>query len=222
VRRARRRYQCCGAAVGSVPAGAQQHTRVGGAVAAPQLTPRRNTTRHNRHATPRHTRAQVYPDPVRVVAIGKSVEELLASPDADDNLASSVEFCGGTHLKNTSEVRAAREPPCARVRVRARVWLVQRACTRTGVLAGCCGHLRTGWCVQGPCLVACGGAGVRKGGLCSAADRCGARSHHLHTAALAHRCPAMTRAAADASRAHHCCAASGAVGPLALLGAMLV
>jgi alanyl-tRNA synthetase len=48
---------------------------------------------------------QVYPDPVRVVAIGKSVEELLAAPGADDNMGSSVEFCGGTHLTNTAEVR---------------------------------------------------------------------------------------------------------------------
>lgn len=48
---------------------------------------------------------QVYPDPVRVVAIGKSVEDLLAAPDADDNMGSSVEFCGGTHLTNTAQVR---------------------------------------------------------------------------------------------------------------------
>jgi hypothetical protein len=48
---------------------------------------------------------QVYPDPVRVVAIGKSVEELLAAPEAEDNLASSVEFCGGTHLTSLAQVR---------------------------------------------------------------------------------------------------------------------
>lgn len=47
---------------------------------------------------------QVYPDPVRVVAIGKSVEALLSAPDADDNMQSSVEFCGGTHLTNTAQV----------------------------------------------------------------------------------------------------------------------
>eukprot|EP00878_Enallax_costatus_P013646 GHUV01014269.1.p1 GENE.GHUV01014269.1~~GHUV01014269.1.p1 ORF type:complete len:806 (+),score=287.63 GHUV01014269.1:1306-3723(+) len=49
---------------------------------------------------------EVYPDPVRVVAIGKSVDELLANPDADDNMASSVEFCGGTHLINTAQAKA--------------------------------------------------------------------------------------------------------------------
>eukprot|EP00879_Flechtneria_rotunda_P019885 GHRR01020901.1.p1 GENE.GHRR01020901.1~~GHRR01020901.1.p1 ORF type:complete len:887 (+),score=336.05 GHRR01020901.1:277-2937(+) len=49
---------------------------------------------------------EVYPDPVRVVAIGKLIGDLLLSPKADDNMASSVEFCGGTHLKNTAEARA--------------------------------------------------------------------------------------------------------------------
>jgi hypothetical protein len=48
---------------------------------------------------------QVYPDPVRVVAIGKTVDQLLSAPEAQDNMASSVEFCGGTHLKNTAQVR---------------------------------------------------------------------------------------------------------------------
>uniref|UniRef100_A0A383VXA1 Alanine--tRNA ligase n=1 Tax=Tetradesmus obliquus TaxID=3088 RepID=A0A383VXA1_TETOB len=49
---------------------------------------------------------EVYPDPVRVVAIGKPIEQLLAAPEADDNLGSSVEFCGGTHLTNTAEAKA--------------------------------------------------------------------------------------------------------------------
>jgi alanyl-tRNA synthetase len=50
----------------------------------------------------------VYPDPVRVVAIGPGggVEQLLAAPGQEANLAYSVEFCGGTHLKNTAEVRS--------------------------------------------------------------------------------------------------------------------
>lgn len=49
---------------------------------------------------------QVYPDPVRVVSIGKPVQELLADPSSDSNLAHSIEFCGGTHLQNTADARA--------------------------------------------------------------------------------------------------------------------
>ena len=49
--------------------------------------------------------SQVYPDPVRVVSIGRPVDELLADPGAQDNVQYSVEFCGGTHLANTSGVR---------------------------------------------------------------------------------------------------------------------
>jgi alanyl-tRNA synthetase len=44
-----------------------------------------------------------YPDPVRVVSVGRSVESLIASPDEKDNREYSVEFCGGTHLKTTGE-----------------------------------------------------------------------------------------------------------------------
>ena len=37
-----------------------------------------------------------------MVSIGKPVEDLLADPGAEDNFQYSVEFCGGTHLGNTS------------------------------------------------------------------------------------------------------------------------
>jgi alanyl-tRNA synthetase len=46
---------------------------------------------------------EVYPDPVRVVSVGKPVQELLADPKADSNWEVSVEFCGGTHLPNTRD-----------------------------------------------------------------------------------------------------------------------
>jgi hypothetical protein len=45
----------------------------------------------------------VYPDPVRVVSVGKPVEELLADPSSKENADYSVEFCGGTHLLHTNQ-----------------------------------------------------------------------------------------------------------------------
>ncbi|KAL4446750.1 hypothetical protein ABPG77_007994 [Micractinium sp. CCAP 211/92] len=49
---------------------------------------------------------EVYPDPVRVVSVGKPVEELVAAPDDQGNLAFPIEFCGGTHLDSTAQARA--------------------------------------------------------------------------------------------------------------------
>ncbi|KAF2719926.1 hypothetical protein K431DRAFT_227568 [Polychaeton citri CBS 116435] len=46
-----------------------------------------------------------YPDPVRVVSIGVPVEELLEDVKRKEWRDVSVEFCGGTHVKNTSEIK---------------------------------------------------------------------------------------------------------------------
>ena len=46
---------------------------------------------------------ETYPDPVRVVSIGASLDALCAAPGGDW-MAASIEFCGGTHLKSTGAI----------------------------------------------------------------------------------------------------------------------
>lgn len=48
---------------------------------------------------------EVYPDPVRVLSVGTPVETLLRDPSKEDWRDVSIEFCGGTHLGNTSEAQ---------------------------------------------------------------------------------------------------------------------
>jgi len=46
---------------------------------------------------------EVYPDPVRVISIGHDLQQLQDDPQAGYN--TSVEFCGGTHLKRTGDMQ---------------------------------------------------------------------------------------------------------------------
>lgn len=51
---------------------------------------------------------ETYPDPVRVISVGPTIDEVLSDPAGTLAVDHSLEFCGGTHVHNSSDIGAFR------------------------------------------------------------------------------------------------------------------
>ena len=47
---------------------------------------------------------ETYPDPVRVISVGPAIDEVLSDPAGTLAVDHSLEFCGGTHVHNSSDI----------------------------------------------------------------------------------------------------------------------
>jgi alanyl-tRNA synthetase len=48
---------------------------------------------------------ETYPDPIRVMSVSMAIDKLISDVSAKDWWKYSIEFCGGTHVDRTGEIK---------------------------------------------------------------------------------------------------------------------